>query len=152
MIEKKSITILLAEDDAEDRELIIEAWRRDGLINDIRSVKDGEELLDYFRQKGAYSDPSSAPRPGLILLDLNMPKIDGRAALKVMKADPELKRIPVVVMTTSNAEEDVYRSYDVGANAYIVKPINFDSMVEIMKTLRRYWFDIVALPEDGRDQ
>ena len=107
--------------------------------------------MDYLRQKGDYSDPSSAPRPGLILLDLNMPKIDGREALKVMKADPELKRIPVVVMTTSNAEEDVYRSYDVGANAYIVKPVTFDSMVEIMRTLRRYWFDIVEQPGAGRD-
>jgi CheY-like chemotaxis protein len=102
--------------------------------------------MDYLYQRGKYADLNLAPRPGLILLDLNMPKKDGREALREIKADPQLKHIPVVVLTTSKAEEDIYRSYELGANSYITKPVTFASLVEVMKTLGKYWFEIVELP------
>ena len=144
--QRKGITILLAEDDADDRLLVKEALAEGRVLNDLRSVEDGEELLDYLRRRGRYADPEASPRPGLVLLDLNMPRKDGREALREIKADPELKRIPVVVMTTSKAEEDVLRSYDLGANSYITKPVTFDRLVELMKVLGRYWIEFVELP------
>jgi CheY-like chemotaxis protein len=140
------ITILMADDDADDRLLTREALEDCRLANDLRFVEDGEELLDYLYRRGTYADPARSPRPGLILLDLNMPRKDGREALAVIKSDPRLRCIPVVVLTTSQAEEDIYRSYDLGVNSYITKPVTFESMVELMKTLGKYWFEIVALP------
>lgn len=148
MSSPKSITILMAEDDPDDRVLAREALEESSLANDLRFVQDGEELLDYLRQRGKYSDPSLAPRPGLILLDLNMPKKDGREAVREIKADPALRRIPIVVLTTSKAEEDIFRSYELGVSSFIIKPVSFESLVEIMKTLSRYWFEIVELPPD----
>jgi len=142
----KRITILLAEDDADDRLLVKEALAEGRVLNDLRSVEDGEELLDYLRRQGRYADPETSPRPGLVLLDLNMPRKDGREALREIKADPDLKRIPVVVMTTSKAEEDVVRSYDLGANSYITKPVTFERLVELMKVMGRYWVEFVELP------
>lgn len=142
----KGITILLAEDDADDRLLVKEALTEGRVLNDLRSVEDGEELLDYLRRRGRYADPETSPRPGLVLLDLNMPRKDGREALREIKGDPDLKRIPIVVMTTSKAEEDVLRSYDLGANSYITKPVTFERLVELMKVLGRYWFELVELP------
>jgi CheY-like chemotaxis protein len=142
----KGITILLAEDDADDRLLVKEALAEGRVVNDLRFVEDGEELLDYLRRRGRYADPEASPRPGLVLLDLNMPRKDGREALREIKSDPDLKRIPVVVMTTSKAEEDVLRSYDLGANSYITKPVTFDRLVELMKVLGRYWIEFVELP------
>jgi CheY-like chemotaxis protein len=123
-----------------------EALEECRLANDLRFVKDGEQLMDYLFRRGDYADPDSAPRPGLILLDLNMPRKDGREALREIKAEAEFRQIPVVVLTTSKAEEDVYRSYDLGASSYITKPVTFDSLVEVMKALGRYWFEIVELP------
>ena len=143
---RRPITILMADDDEEDRMMTKEAWEESRLANDLRFVEDGEELLEYLKHKGKYADPADSPWPGLILLDLNMPKKDGREALREIKADTELRRIPVVVMTTSKAEEDIFRSYDTGASSYIVKPVTFEGLVAIVKGLEKYWFEIVDLP------
>ncbi len=143
------ITILIAEDDEDDRLLTREAMAEARLINDLRFVEDGQELLEYLRHEGAYTDPNSAPRPGLILLDLNMPRMDGRTALKHIKGDPSLRRIPVVVLTTSKAEQDILRSYDLGAASFITKPVGFESLVEVVHTLGHYWTGIVELPTNG---
>lgn len=143
---KKPITILLADDDDEDIMLSREALEESRLANDLRVVKDGQELTDYLLRKGDYSDPEDSPRPGLILLDLNMPRKDGREALQEIKDNPELRSIPIVVLTVSDADEDIYDSYDLGVNSYIQKPVTFDSLVDIMKTIGLYWFQIVELP------
>lgn len=140
------ITILMADDDPDDRQLTKEALEEGRLINDIRFVENGEELMDYLHKRGKYAPPVEAPRPGLILLDLNMPRKDGRTVLKEIKGDPALRTIPVVVLTTSKADEDVYRSYDLGVNSYIVKPVTFEALVDILQTLEKYWFEIVELP------
>lgn len=136
----------MADDDADDRRLTQEAFEEGRLINDVRFVENGEQLLDYLRRQGAYAPPADAPRPGLILLDLNMPRKDGRTVLKELKTDPELRQIPVVVLTTSKADEDIYKSYDLGVNSYIVKPVTFEALVDILQTLEKYWFEIVELP------
>jgi len=143
------ITILMADDDADDRRLTRDALEESRLANDLRFVENGEELLDYLRNKGKYADTEASPRPGLILLDLNMPRMDGRTALKEMKADPDLRQIPVTVLTTSKADEDIFRSYDLGVNSYIVKPVTFEALVDILQTLEKYWFEIVELPPDA---
>ena len=140
------IVILMADDDADDRMLAKEALEESRVINDLRFVEDGEALMDYLRRRGKYADEDASPRPGLILLDLNMPKKDGREALKEIKDDPELRRIPIVVMTTSQAEEDIFRSYYLGASSFITKPVTFDRLVELMKTLGNYWVEFVQLP------
>ena len=145
-INRQSVTILLADDDPEDRLLALEAFRESKLANPVDTVVDGEDLLDYLRRQGRYVDRIGHPLPGLILLDLNMPRKDGREALREIKADPTLKHIPIVVLTTSKAEEDIIRSYDLGVNSFIVKPVTFDQLVDIMKTLTKYWFEIVELP------
>jgi CheY-like chemotaxis protein len=142
----RPITILLADDDPDDRMLAREALEESRLANDLHFVEDGEELMDYLYRRGKYTSMASSPRPGLILLDLNMPKKDGREALKEIKADPDLRRIPVVVLTTSKAEEDLLRAYDLGANSFITKPVAFGGLVDVMKALGRYWFRIVDLP------
>ncbi len=138
------IIILMADDDADDRMLTKEALEESRVLNDLRFVQDGEELMDFLKKRGEYAD---APRPGLILLDLNMPKKDGREALKEIKEDADLRRIPIVVMTTSQAEEDIYRSYDLGASSFITKPITFDRLVDLMRALGQYWVEFVELPE-----
>jgi len=140
------ITILMADDDADDRRLTQEAFEEARLINDLRFVENGELLLDYLRKRGEFAPPVEAPRPGLILLDLNMPRKDGRTVLKELKSDPDLRQIPVVVLTTSKADEDIYKSYDLGVNSYIVKPVTFEALVDILQTLEKYWFEIVELP------
>ena len=143
----KPITILMADDDEEDRDLTREALERAHLSNEVRFVGDGQELLDYLRGEGRYGEGGEeAPRPGIILLDLNMPKKDGREALAEIKADERLKTIPVVVLTTSRDEEDVIRSYDLGVNSFITEPVTFGSLVEVMGAWGRYWFEIVELP------
>jgi len=142
---KKSITILMADDDPDDRFITKEAFKEAGLINDLRFVEDGEELIDYLYQRGKYHDAKNAPRPGLILLDLNMPKKDGREALREIKADESLRRIPVVVLTTSKEEEDIIRAYDLGSNSYITKPVSFNSLLITLKALANYWLQIVQL-------
>ena len=143
----KRITILVAEDDEDDRLLMQDALEENRLANDLHFVTDGVELLDYLNRRGDYTDPQSSPRPSLILLDLNMPRKDGREALKEIKADPELRKIPIVVLTTSKAEEDILRTYDLGVSSFIAKPVVFDSMVQIMKMLGTYWIEIVELPD-----
>lgn len=142
----KPIVILLAEDDEDDYLLIKDALKESRLVNDIYWVKDGEELMDYLLRQGEYEDARKSPRPYLILLDLNMPKKDGREALKEIKAHPALRHIPVVILTTSKSEEDILRSYDLGVNSYIRKPVQFNEFVETVKTLGKYWFEIVELP------
>ncbi|MET0623970.1 MAG: response regulator [Pyrinomonadaceae bacterium] len=145
--ERKPITILLADDDEDDRMLAREALAESRLANDLHTVGDGEELMDYLLRRGKYKVLADSPRPGLILLDLNMPKMDGREALKEIKSHPSLRQIPVIVLTTSKVEEDIYRTYDLGANSFITKPVMFDSLVKVMRDIGRYWFEIVALPE-----
>jgi CheY-like chemotaxis protein len=140
------INILLADDDPDDRMLARDALQESRLVNDLHEVEDGEQLLDYLYQRGAHADPTQSPRPGLILLDLNMPRKDGREALREIKADPQLRSIPIVVLTTSHAEADIYRTYDMGVNSFITKPVSFEGLVEVMKALGRYWFEIVELP------
>jgi two-component system response regulator len=143
---RKPITILMADDDADDRAMTREAFEENRLANDLRFVGDGVELLDYLKRRGKYQNPESSPRPGLILLDLNMPKKDGREALAEIKADPHLKSIRVVVLTTSKAEEDIYRTYDLSAASYITKPVTFAALTEVVRTLGKYWLEIVELP------
>jgi CheY-like chemotaxis protein len=145
----KPIVILMADDDPDDRLMTQEAFEESRLANDLRFVEDGEELLDYLKRRGEYADPASSPRPGLILLDLNMPRKDGREALAEIKADPDLKRIRVVVMTTSKAEEDIVRTYDLSAASYIAKPVTFERLVDVIKALGKYWLEIVELPDNG---
>jgi len=141
------IVILMADDDADDRMLTRDALEESRVLNELRFVEDGEELMEYLTRKGKYSNVEDSPRPGLILLDLNMPKKDGREALKEIKSDPNLRRIPVVIMTTSQAEEDIFRSYDFGASSFITKPVTFDRLVELMRTLGEYWVEFVELPD-----
>jgi CheY-like chemotaxis protein len=141
------IVILMADDDADDRILTRDALEESRVLNDLRFVEDGEDLMDYLKRRGKFANAESAPRPGLILLDLNMPKKDGREALQEIKADPELRRIPIVVMTTSQAEEDIFRSYDLGESSFITKPVTFDRLVELMKTMGQYWVEFVELPD-----
>jgi CheY-like chemotaxis protein len=149
----KPITILMAEDNEGDCRLTQEAMKRARLANNLVFVKDGVDLLDYLQRRGAYEDPAASPRPGLILLDLNMPRKDGRAALEEIKLDPSLRKIPVVVLTSSQAASDVVSSYDTGVSGYIIKPVTFEGLVEVMKGLSNYWFEIVELPlEQDRPQ
>jgi CheY-like chemotaxis protein len=143
---KKSIVILIADDDAEDRMLLKDALEENRLKNTMFFVENGEELMDYLHHRGKFADQKKYPAPGLILLDLNMPKKDGREALKEIKADPQLRLIPVVVLTTSQAEEDILKTYDLGVSSFITKPVTFTSLVGMMKTLSAYWFEIVELP------
>ena len=145
----RPITILMADDDPDDRMMTREAFEESRLANDLRFVEDGVELLDYLHRRGKYSDPASSPRPGLILLDLNMPKKDGRECLEEIKADPRLKNIRIVVLTTSKAEEDIFRTYYLSAASYITKPVTFEGLVEVMKTVGKYWLEIVELPDAG---
>ncbi len=142
----EAVTVLIAEDDPEDRMLVREAWEESQMVNELRFVQDGEELLEYLNRSGPYASPAEAPRPGLILLDLNMPKKDGRDALNEIKSDPRLRQIPIIVLTSSKAEEDIVRTYDLGVNSYITKPVTFDQLVETLKTLGKYWIEIVELP------
>jgi CheY-like chemotaxis protein len=144
------ITLLLADDDEEDRLMTGEALKESRLANDIRFVADGEELTDYLFRRGIYSDPAQAPTPGLILLDLNMPKKDGREALAEIKSSAALRKIPVIILTTSKAEEDVFRSYDLGVNSFITKPVTFAGLAEAMRVMAQYWFELVELPSTHR--
>jgi CheY-like chemotaxis protein len=136
----------MADDDEDDRELTREALQNARLANQMRFAVDGQDLMDYLRRDGQYSDPAvDAPRPGIILLDLNMPKKDGREALAEIKSDPNLRTIPVVVLTTSKDEEDIFRTYDLGVNSFITKPVTFAGLVEAMRAWQRYWLELVEL-------
>ncbi|MBU2591798.1 MAG: response regulator [Nitrospinota bacterium] len=146
---EEAIQILVADDDLEDCMLLKEAWQDFLLINNLSFVHNGEELLDYLHKRGEYKD---APRPDLILLDLNMPKKDGREALIEIKADSALKSIPIVVLTTSSAEEDINKTYQRGISGFITKPVTFDGLVAVLRTLKKYWVEIVKLPPNGDRQ
>ncbi len=141
-----TVTILMADDDEDDHILVRDALAESQLPIDLHIVSNGEELLNYLYNRGLYSDKSQAPRPGLILLDLNMPKKNGLEVLKDIKTDPILRRIPVIVLSTSNDQQDIYQTYDLGANSFITKPVTFAALVEIMKNIGKYWFEIVQLP------
>ena len=141
------IRILVAEDDADDRLMIQDAFEESRLGNPVDFVEDGMQLMEYLNRQGEYANLADHPYPGFILLDLNMPRKDGREALMEIKADPRLRSIPVVILTTSKSETDVLRSYDLGANSYITKPITFQALVDVMLVLGRYWFEIVELPD-----
>lgn len=143
---KKSIIVLIVEDDEDDFLLVTKAIQEARLTGGVYRVKDGEELMDYLLAQGLYLDREKYPLPALILLDLNLPKKDGREALKEIKSHPELQKIPVIVLTTSKSEEDVIKSYDLGVNSFIRKPVTFQGLVDIIKTLKHYWLDIVTLP------
>jgi CheY-like chemotaxis protein len=144
---KIPITILICDDDEDDRALTQQALQDAHISNDLRFVEHGEQLLDYLYQRGEYSgETGSAPRPGLILLDLNMPKMDGREVLKHIKSDSTLLDIPIVVLSTSGLEEDIVRSYQLGVNSFITKPVTFSGLVNAMNVLGRYWLEIVELP------
>jgi two-component system response regulator len=142
----KPITILMADDDPDDRMFMKEAFEEIRLANDLRFVEDGVELLDYLKRRDKYADPASSPRPGLILLDLNMPRKDGREALREIKEDPALRNIRIVVLTTSKTEEDILRTYDLSSSSYITKPVTFTGLVDVIRSLGKYWLEIVELP------
>jgi CheY-like chemotaxis protein len=143
----RPLTILLADDDEEDRELARDALQNSRLANEMKFAFDGQDLLDYLRKEGRWAGPDvEAPRPGIILLDLNMPRKDGREALAEIKADESLRRIPVVVLTTSKDESDVLSTYDLGVSSFITKPVTFGGLVDVMRTWSQYWFEIVELP------
>jgi CheY-like chemotaxis protein len=143
---KLNTTLLLADDDPDDRLLVKEALEESHFVADLRSVEDGEELMNYLHRRGRYTEPDASPHPDLILLDLKMPRKSGHQALEEIKATPELRCIPIVVLTTSKAEEDVARAYASGANSFMVKPTSFGALIEAMKTLRGYWFELITLP------
>ena len=144
-INSKPITILMADDDPDDRLLVQEAFEENRLMNELATVEDGEELMDFLHRRGKFVDTTISP--GLILLDLNMPRKSGLEALREIKADQKLRRLPVVILTTSKAEEDIIRSYDLGVNSFIVKPVTFEALVELIKEIDKYWFQIVELPK-----
>ncbi|ASM55011.1 MULTISPECIES: response regulator [Pseudoalteromonas] len=147
----KPITILMADDDEDDRLLTQDALTESRVLNELHFVEDGVELLEYLERKGKFEQKDTSPRPGLILLDLNMPRMDGREALQAIKANPCLKGIPVVILTTSKQEEDMVKGYDLGAASYITKPVTFDGLVELMKALGKYWVEFVELPNTYND-
>ncbi|GAB5517947.1 MAG: response regulator [Rhodothermales bacterium] len=147
MSNREPVHILLAEDDPDDQLLTIRALKNSRLANTINVVEDGEELMDYLCLRGKYSNPEDAPRPGVILLDLNMPRKDGREALSEIKQDPELRRIPVIVLTTSEAEQDILQTYDLGVNAFVTKPVSFNGLTKAIQVIGDFWFEIVRLPE-----
>ena len=147
MINKNSHPILMVDDDVDDKLLTEKALEKNRVINPLVFLADGEELMDYLSRKNKYANLSGTPKPCFILLDLNMPRMDGREALKLLKSDPEFRKIPVVVLTTSKAEEDILRSYDLGANSFITKPVNFNDLVAMMDSLKNYWLEIVELPD-----
>lgn len=143
---KRPAIILLAEDDLGDQELTKRALEEGKVENELYIVKDGEEALDYLFRRGRYTDPETSPRPDLFLLDLNMPKLDGRQVLEQICSIHELRNIRVVVLTTSRQEEDITRSYDLGVHSYITKPVDLDQFFNVIRTLEEYWFQIVVLP------
>ncbi|CAN5182119.1 response regulator [soil metagenome] len=150
MENEKDILIIMADDDHDDIMLTQKALQKSGLLNPLVAVNDGEELLDYLLHRGKYTDTKKYPLPGIILLDLNMPKKDGRETLQEIKSHAELKSIPVVIFTTSKAEEDIYKSYELGVNSFVTKPVKFEELVKVIASLGGYWFKIVQLPANKR--
>ena len=145
---ERPISILVADDDPDDRMMIQEAFTENRIANQIVFVEDGEQLMTYLRREGLFAEHKDKPYPGIILLDLNMPKKDGREALRELKADPDLCRIPIIVLTTSQAEEDIVRTYGLGVSSFITKPVSFEGLVEAVRVICQYWIQIVALPPE----
>jgi len=143
---KEPFVVLMAEDDEHDIVATKRAWKKHRIANPLYIVNNGEECLDYLHRRGKYSEPGTAPRPGIILLDIKMPKMDGLAVLEHIKEDRELRRLPVIILTTSKAEEDRVKSYDLGVNAYVVKPVGFENFSEAVRTISLFW-QLVDLPE-----
>lgn len=150
MKNSKKVTILIADDDDDDRLMTREAFEEVRILNEIFFVKDGVELIDYLFRKGKFESPEKSPRPGLILLDLNMPRMDGLEALNIIKKDNYLRSIPVTIFTTSKAEEDVVRSYNLGVNCFITKPVTYTGLVEVVRQLNSFWFELVELPANSK--
>jgi CheY-like chemotaxis protein len=146
---RRPVTILMADDDPEDRMLTLEAFQAAHLGNRVRFVEDGVELMDYLQRRGQYADPASSPRPNILLLDLNMPRKNGWEALKEIRADPNLATLRVVILTTSRAEEDIYRGYASSVASYITKPVTFEALLNVIKVFKEYWLEIVELPPEG---
>jgi CheY-like chemotaxis protein len=142
------VRIVVADDDADDRMMIKDAFDESKLSNPVDFVEDGVQLLEYLRREGPYQNLAGKPYPGFILLDLNMPRKDGRTVLKEIKSDPVLHRIPIIILTTSKAEEDIIKTYNLGVNSFICKPVSFDKLVDIVRTVGHYWIEIVALPPE----
>ena len=142
----KSINLLVADDDPDDRMMTQAALEESYLLNNLYFVENGQELMDFLKRRGKYTDPATSPRPDLILLDLNMPRKDGREALMEIKADPDLRAVPIIVLTTSKSEEDILKSYDLGVNCFISKPVLFEELINVVRSIGQYWFDIVKLP------
>lgn len=147
--EGRAAVVLLAEDDPAQRFLACRALKRAGIKCDFRTVNDGEQAMAYLQQEGQFSSPDAAPRPDLMLLDLNMPKLDGRQVLERMKSTPGLATIPVVVLTTSQLEADIAKSYESGCNSYLTKPVDVDKFLDLIRELGSYWLQLVELPTDS---
>ncbi len=147
----KSINLLIADDDPDDRMMTQAALEESYLLNNLYFVENGQELMDFLKRRGKYADPATSPRPDLILLDLNMPRKDGREALMEIKADPDLRAVPIIVLTTSKSEEDILKSYDLGVNCFISKPVLFEELINVVRSIGQYWFDIVKLPSVEND-
>lgn len=146
MKQGKAVYIVVADDDDDDRLMTKEAFEELKILNELYFVKDGVELLDFLYHRNQYANRETSPRPGLILLDLNMPRMDGREALKIIKQDESLKSIPVTIFTTSKAEEDIIKSYNLGVNCFVTKPVTYSGLVNIVKQLNSFWFELVELP------
>lgn len=143
-------TLLVVEDSDDDFHATVRAFKKAGLANPVRRCTNGDQALDYLFRRGEYVDPASSPRPGVILLDLNLPGTDGREVLREIKLDPALHKIPVIVLTTSSAEQDIQRCYDYGANSYVQKPVDLNGFVTAMTRLKEYWFEVAILPKEGQ--
>lgn len=143
------VKILLVEDNVQDIEITQRAFTKGRVRNELTVVRDGEEAIDYLYHRGKYQDPTTSPRPGMILLDLNLPKVGGLEVLQQIKKDDQLKQIPVIVLTVSQREEDVVRSYDLGVNTYIQKPVEFDNFMRVVNAVHEYWILIATLPPNA---
>jgi len=143
---KKPFVVLMAEDNEHDIIATRRAWKKHHIVNPLYIVNDGEECLDFLYRRGKYKNGDAPPRPGILLLDVNMPKMDGLSVLECIRNDGPLRRLPVVVLTASEADEDRLKSYNLGANAYIVKPVGFENLSETVKTINLFW-ELVVLPE-----
>lgn len=145
---RETQTILIVEDNDDDFFATMRAFKKAELANPVQRCTNGDQALDYLFRRGEFSDPDKAPKPGIVLLDLNLPGTDGRQVLRVVKADPDLKKIPVIVLTTSRARQDIERCYADGANSYIQKPVNLEEFVQAITRLREYWFEVALLPKE----
>ncbi len=151
MIQRAQQPILIVEDSPEDFEATTRAFKKSGFVNPIFRCEDGDEALDYMFRKGAYKEPASSPKPGLILLDLNLPGTDGREFLTEIKQTPNLKKIPIIILTTSSEQSDIEKCYEAGANSYICKPVNIAALVDTLQRMKEFWFEIVVFPRGNSD-